>query len=273
VNEAENPELFHCNPSFVRDVDNLLQQCGSHPLLWKDIKIVLAYFSAKIVYKNGQRPACVQNMKLKEFEDAEEVDDGKYVIKVVDHKTADSCGPANIVLDKSDYDRLKLYLSNIRSKIEPQSVEYSKRLFLTNTGNEHRKINEVLQDVSSIYGENIPNPTIHRKWIDSAAYGNCNPADMEVLNRHMSHSAATSKKWYQIPKSQHALQSANCIEGLSKQYFTKEEDTALLQEYPLTASDTPTLHICQQIIDRHNLKRKKKQLQDRWRVLKKKCPN
>ena len=124
-----------------------------------------------------------------------------------------------------------------------------------------------------MYGESIPNPTIHRKWIDGAAYGNCNPADMEVLNRHMSHSAAASKKWYQIPKPQHALQSANCIEGLSKQYFTKEEDTTLLQEYPLTPSDTPTLHICQQIIDRHNLKRKKKQLQDRWRVLKKKCPN
>ena len=75
---------------------------------------------------------------------------------------------------------------------------------------------------------------------------------MEVLNRHMLHSLVTSKKWYQIPKPQHALQSVDCIQNLSKQYFTKNEDVVLLQQYPLTAEDTPSLHVCQEIIDHDN---------------------
>jgi len=262
--------MFHSNPALVKEVDDILQKSGSCVLLWKDIKVLLAYFTAIIVFKNGQRSGCVRNMTLREFHNIAEADHGKYIIRVIDHKTADSLGPASIVLDRPDYERLRVFKENVRDKIEPQCASYAKRLFLTNTGNEHRKVNEVLQEVANNYGICVPSPTTHRKWIDSAAWGTCDPVEMEVLNRHMSHSSATSKKWYQIPKPQHALQSADCIQKLSKQYFTKEEDTTILNEYPLTETDTPTLHACQQIIDRHTLERTKKQVQDRWRVLKKK---
>ena len=108
-------------------------------------------------------------------------------------------------------------------------------------------MNEVLQGVANNYGICVPSPTTHRKWIDSAAWDTCDSVEMEALNRHMSHSSATSKKWYQF-------------QNPSMLYFTKEEDTAILKEYPLTETDTPTLHACQQIIDRHTLERTKKQV-------------
>jgi len=87
--------------------------------------------------------------------------------------------------------------------------------------------NEVLQEIANMYGNNVPTSTTHRKWIDTHTCGTCDPSDIEVLNRHMSHSSATTRKWYQMPKTQHALQLVDCIKKLSKQYFTKEEDIKL----------------------------------------------
>ena len=53
-----------------------------------------------------------------------------------------------------------------------------------------------------------------------------------------------------------------------KQHFT-EEDDLLLSEYPLTLTETPSLSTCREIILRNNINKSDKQLQDRWRNLKK----
>jgi len=70
-----------------------------------------------IVFKNGQRSDCVQNMTVQEFSTIVEADHAKYIIRVADYKIADLFGPANIVLDKKDFERLKLFKVNIRDKV------------------------------------------------------------------------------------------------------------------------------------------------------------
>jgi len=158
---------------------------------------------------------------------------------------------------------MKLYKDRIHSRIIPQSEELSCRFFLTFTGKEFRKINEWIQDVSKLYDVDVPNPTVHRKWIDSTAHGECDEAEMRVLNAHMSHSETTSRKHYQKQKPEHALQSVEQIQQLTK-------DRLILHEF--TSEQTPPLMICQRIIDHHKelQGRTKKNIQDRWRVLKKK---
>jgi len=274
VNEAENPALYYTNPNVIADVDNLLSNCRETPVSSRDLRKILAFLAAKIVYPNGHRPGVVQNMMMDEFEAAQEEDDDRMIIVVHKHKTAASLGPISAVVSKADFERMTLYKDRIRITTVPLSEELSHRFFLTYTGNEFKKVNEWIQEVSKLYDIDvtIPNPTIHRKWIDSTAHGSCTEAEMRVLNGHMSHSEQTSKKYYQKQKAEHALQSVEQINHLSKRYFTTEEDTIILTEYPLTADQTPSLMLCQQLIDRHNQlkERSKKHIQDRWRVLKKK---
>jgi len=89
--------MLHNNAALFKEVDDILQKSQSCVLLWKDLKVLLAYFTAIIVW---QRSGCVQNMTLREFQNVAETDHGKFIIRVIDHKTADSFGPASIVLDK-----------------------------------------------------------------------------------------------------------------------------------------------------------------------------
>ena len=234
----------------------------------------MAFLVAKIIYPNGQRPGAVINMTIEEFEAAEEQDEDKMMITVRKHKTAKSLGPIRVVIDSKDHQRMKLYKDRIRSQLHPLSEDLSHRFFLTFTGNEFRKVNEWIQEIAAQYHLDaaIPNPTIHRKWIDSTAHGECTESEMRVLNAAMSHSEATSRKHYQKQKAEHALQSAEQIKQLTKKFFTKE-DTIITAEYPITTDETPTLFICQKMIDRHPQleQRQKKHIQDRWRILKKKA--
>jgi len=199
-------------------VDNLLHNWENTPGSSKDLKKILALLAAKIVYPNGHRPGVVQNMMLQEFDDAREEDDDSVIIIVHKHKTASSLGPISAVVSKADYQRMKVYKDTIRSRTVPQSEELSHHFFLTHTGNEFKKINEWIQEVSKLYDLDfsIPNPTVHRKWIDSTAHGECNDTEMRVLNKHMSHSEQTSRKHYQKQKPEHALQSVEQIQQLSK---------------------------------------------------------
>jgi len=101
---------------------------------------------------------------------------------------------------------------------------------LTFKGNKFRKVNEWIQEIAAQYHLNatIPNPTIHRKWIDSTAHGECTESTM-------SHSKATSRK--------HAMQSAQQIKQLTKKYF-REEDNIITAEYPITTDETTSLFMC-----------------------------
>ena len=93
---------------------------------------------------------------------------------------------------------------------------------------------------------------------------------MRALNRHMSHSDATSSKFYQLPAAKNAVDVYNTIKTLSnKTFFTQSEDRLLIKEWPLSKASTPSLELCCQIIKRRKMQRTEKQLQDRWITLSK----
>jgi len=208
-------------------------------------------------------------MTIQEFEKHEELD-GKIIIRVFDYKTAGSHGPANVVIEQNTFDLMTEYYSTIRQNIEPQNQRFAQRFFLTNMGFEFRKISETMQEVAKSFTILLPSTTIHRKWIDSVAHGIVDDKTMRVLNKHMAHSSATSAKFYQFQSTQNAVDTHNEIKKLTeKQHFTKDEDKAILHEYPLQQEVTPSLCICQKIVDKHSLKKGKKQIQDRWRIMKK----
>jgi len=82
-----------------------------------------------------------------------------------------------------------------------------------------------------------------------------------------------AQKYYQFPETaaKAAAMQAYIVKMTKKQQFT--EDDLSLTVWPLTVADTPSLVVCRDIIARNNMTKSAKQLQDRWRSLKKQSQN
>ena len=225
--------------------------------------------AASIIFNNAQRPGVVRHMKIREFEQRESLDD-KLIIRVVNHKTSASRGPANIVITSDIEKIINKYLKYIRSMIVPQNPELNDNLFLTHTGGEFKKISEAIQSVANKFDMSTPTPSVHRKVIASEGRKCLDESGMRSLASHMAHSEATSKRFYQFPSESEAYEVHDTIRQLNtrRQKFSEKEDTILQKEYPLSNDTTPTLEVCKLIIKKYKLDRIAKQLQDRWRTLK-----
>jgi len=79
----------------------------------------------------------------------------------------------------------------------------------------------------------------------------------------MGHSAATSAMYYQLPSQNDAVNVHTTIQEIKRRrYFTTEEDSCILQEYPTQNDQTPTLEMCRLVVSKYNLKRTPKNIQD-----------
>jgi len=234
-----------------------------------DHMLILSYIAATIIFSNAQRPGVITNMTISEFRQRLNVN-GKILIQVLHHKTASSMGPANIVITIEQEQMMMKYLQLIRWKIVPQKEELSSLFFLTNTGNEFRKISETIQNIGQNYDVIIPSAGLHRKVIATEAHASVDDSTMRKLNTHMNHSGTTSSLYYQLPQQREAVNIHRTIQELrTRRYFTCDEDQQILKEYPLQNDRTPTLETCQLIVEKYKMQRSPKNVQDRWRNLKK----
>lgn len=246
-----------------------IELAKSRTLLWREIRVVLTYLAAKIIYLNGQRPGVVTKMTVNEFK-AKEEEDGEYVIKVMDHKTTGSFGPAEVVVSIDLYQMMEQYFEHIRNNITPQNEMYENRFFLTNTGNEFTKVSERMKEVAASFGLTLPMSGTSRKVVATEAYKYEDNIIVRKMQRHMCHSSTTCEQFYQQTSNDAAVSSKRTIERLIKsRYFTEGETNTLLREYPLDESITPSLSICHHILQKYKINKTKKQLQDHWRSLKK----
>ena len=272
VDSASNPREFWSNANVKREIDAILKKAKTRDVTNNDYLTVQAYLAAIIMYKNGQRPGVVENMTINEFKKRRDEGNGKVVIRVLNHKTCASTGPANIIINRKCEQLMSQYYDLMRSKIVAQSVALSKLFFLTSSGNAFKKISETIQKVAGAYNIIVPTASLHRKVTKTTAHCDeeIGEGKMRALNRHMSHSDATSSKFYQLPAAKTAVNAYNTIKHLSKKrFFTAQEDKFLTKEWPIDKGATPTLELCRRISEKYNMQRTAKQLQDRWLTLSK----
>ena len=237
-------------------------------LTCKDHLLILSYIAASIIFPNAQRPGVVQHMTLPEYEEREYIED-KIIIRVMNHKTSASRGPASIIITSELEKIINRYVKYIRNNTTPQTDELKENLFLTMAGNEFKKISETIQSVAIKFNIHTPSPNIHRKVIATEGRKNLDDGKMRSLATHMAHTETTSRKFYQFPSDHEAFEVHNTIKQLiERRSFNEEEDSKLLQEYPLINETTPPLEICKLIVKKYELERTPKQIQDRWRTLK-----
>lgn len=75
---ADSPCNFLTSPIVKQSVKELLHKGKESKLIWHEIRIVLAYLAAHIIYWNGQWPEVVQRMTVDErFKRVEE--DGEFL--------------------------------------------------------------------------------------------------------------------------------------------------------------------------------------------------
>lgn len=270
VKTADSPQDFISSPAVAMKVKEVMETAKGRPLIWQEISVVLAYLAANIIFLNGQRPGVVQRMTIKEWElRVEEIED-EWVIEVMDHKTTGAFGPARVAVSKKIAQLMQDYFINIRQKITPQNSTYAQRFFLTNTGNEFNKVSERMKDVAKSFGLTVPNPGLQRKVVATEVFKSKDNIMVRNIQKHMCHSATTCEKFYQHTDKKLAVSSMKAIEELTlSRYFTPSESNAILKEYPLTEDGTPSLAICEQICQKYQLKKTKKQVQDHWRTCKK----
>ena len=274
VDNASNPKEFWSNTEVKREVHTILKKAETSDLTNNEHLTVLSYLAAILMYKNSQRPGVVENMTISEFQQRRDQGNSKVLIRVLKHKTCTSTGPANIIINKNCEQVMCQYHDLIRSKIVAQSVALSKLFFLTSTGNAFKKVSETIQKVAGAHNISVPTASLHRKVTKTIAHCDEETTEgtMRALNRHTSHSDATSSKFYQLPAAKTAVNVYNTIKQLSKKrFFTAQEDRIITKEWPVGKGATPPLELCRRISEKYNIERTAKQLQDRWLTLSKKA--
>ena len=232
---------------------------------------VLAYLAACLIFKNAQRPGIVQKMTIDEFMNSTEVETDRHLIKVVHHKTVAARGPANVVLSGSVITLMQEYYDHIRKQTIPISEDFQTRLFLTHSGNEFRKVSEAILETGKLHGILVPTAKLYRKVVSTESDQQLSNQRNHAIQEHMSHSSATAKKFYHYPNTSKANQAYSDInEMMEKKHFSVDEDKYILYEWSLDKEHTPSLALCQRIVEKYKLTRTKKQVQDRWITLLKK---
>ena len=78
--------------------------------------LVRDYLIAQIMIDNANRSRVVAFMTVQEFRRAK-MEGDRYVVKVLEHKTVDTHGPAQVVLTVHLYNCLNIFLKEMRSKL------------------------------------------------------------------------------------------------------------------------------------------------------------
>ena len=110
--------------------------------------------------------------------------------------------------------------------------------------------------IAESFGLVVPKSGVQRKVVATKGFKSEDNVSVRKVQKHMCHSATTCEKLY-------AVTSKRTIEKLIKgRHFTERESNAVFREYPLTEDTTPSLGICDKIVQKYNMNKTKKQLQD-----------
>lgn len=138
----------------ARDAIIILGQLsGAHSreITQADYTLVRDFLFAEIAIDNANRAGVVANMTVNEFEKAVPMEDGEsFIVEVMRHKTLESKGPANVVLSKKLHSWLKIFQTELRTKVsEVEKGSGVVEFFLSWHGRklESSQINKALKSV------------------------------------------------------------------------------------------------------------------------------
>ena len=91
------------------------------------------YLLTSIILNNGSRAGAIANMTLREL-DVAVVESRRFVVSVLEHKTVEYSGPADLALTDCLYGELKVYVQRIRNKLQGIDTKSCSKVFVSWTG-------------------------------------------------------------------------------------------------------------------------------------------
>jgi len=168
---------------------------------------------------NANRAGVVAYMTVQEFQRARSEDD-RHVVRVLQHKTVDTHGPAQIVLTNHLYNHLNIFLTEMHSKLPvKESAEGSDKFFLSWGGN-NMESSQMSRALSSIFQKaGIDGPVTHTLYRKSAV-SECHQNRKDVsgnLADLMAHRETTAEKYYRVlDKSKSSVKASQILHRMMR---------------------------------------------------------
>ena len=237
-----------------------------------DAKLLTAYCTAQIVYRNSQRSGVIENVKVEEYLNKNINVKGKPVIQCLDHKTG-SDGPAQLVVSKLANHLLQKYYQLVRTKITPEK-DCEKYFFLTTTGSRYTQVYRKMASEfkkTGIRGIDIPTPSQYCIMVGTESAASMDDADYRVVAKHLGHSTATQRRHYEAATCDGALRAFRKLDELAKKRVWPDEDIkTLLSIWPLNKKIPPPPKVCGCIQQQLNKCRTANNIIEKWQYLKSK---
>ena len=143
-----------------------------------------------------------------------------YVIKVLDHKTLDSHGPASVVVSTVLYSWMGIFVRKMRNALKDAKIDDDESVFLSWSGkcmSSSMVSGQINSFWSKALGQNAKrmSATLIRKTAVSAVHEKHKGLKKSLANL-MTHSERTAEKYYNIQKKGH--QDAKTAEQLHASY-------------------------------------------------------
>ena len=137
------------------------------------------------------------------------------IVSCLNHKTGPQ-GHAILVISPSTEEILVAYQLLIRDHIIPLS-DFKDLFFLTPSGTMYtqvyRKICEALK-VNGLEDIELPSPSEYRILMSTKAAKHLDDASLRKVQKHLSHSEETSRKYYKFPLTTDATQTHKTLRDL-----------------------------------------------------------
>jgi len=180
-----------------------------------DIKFLTAYGAALLLYGNCQRPGVIQNLTMEEFDQRESTSDGMVVISCLNHKTGPQ-GRAILVISRSAEHILAEYKTTVRDHLTPGSG-CETLFFLTPSGSMYTQVYRKIREAVKMKGFDdieIPPPSSYRILMSTKAARHLDDTTLRKVQKHLSHSEDTSRKYYEFMLTEDATQAHKTLRNL-----------------------------------------------------------
>ena len=200
----------------VRDAIILLGKLsGAHniELTQAQYTLVRDYLIAQIMIDNANRAGVIVYMTIQEFERAR----GEGVVRVLQHKTVNTHGPAQIVLTSHLYNHLRIFLKEMRSRLPLKGQDDSNAKLFLSWGGKEMQSSQMSRALSSIFQKaGIDGPMSHALYRKSAV-SECHQNRKDISGNLADLMAHTAEKYYRVfDKRRSSVKASQVLHGIMR---------------------------------------------------------
>lgn len=230
ISKFERSESARMAVSYIGELS------GAHALAINQsiYTLIRDYVLLELTIANAHRSGVLANMTMGEFEKAKETKQGSMLINVSKHKTADTHGPARVVISPTLFSYLKVYVTEVRRHTtdSESSSDKTKPVFLSWAGAklESGQISTAINAAWKKGGmEGHICATIFRKSTVTKVHQDHKELKGDLADL-MGHKTTTAEKFYRLREKEEAcIEAANNLTSIMR----------APKEVPVSDQDTP----------------------------------